>query len=98
MSMSPVSGWVLSAATVVASPALWDSLVTGTMPLDVALTRFLIAVPVSWLLLSLVSELAFPGPGSVAPAEPAEPVTDVEADVLATDRPDETRTEVDPAA
>lgn len=66
--MSPLSGWVLSAATVVASPALWSTFVDQSMPLDVALTRFLIALPVSWLLISLVAELAFPAPGSVKPA------------------------------
>ena len=52
------------------SPALWSTFVDGTMPLNVSLTRFLIAVPVSWLLLSLVGQLAFPAPGSVKPAAP----------------------------
>ncbi|MCZ4497958.1 MAG: hypothetical protein JWQ74_511 [Marmoricola sp.] len=71
--MSPLSGGVLAGATVVSSPALWSSLVEGTMPLDVGLTRYLIAVALSWGLLSLVAELAFPAPGSVKvpPAEPA---------------------------
>lgn len=71
--MSPLSGGVLAGATVVASPALWSSLVDGTMPLDVGLTRYLIAVALSWGLLSLVAELAFPAPGSVKvpPAESA---------------------------
>lgn len=100
MSISPLSGWVLSAAGVVASPALWDSLVAGTMPLDVALTRFLIAVPVSWLLLTLVSELAFPRPGAVTPAEstaedpPGTRDAGPETEPRATDAP----AEVDPAA
>lgn len=70
--MSPLSGWVLGAATVVASPALWSTFVEGTMPMDVALMRFLIAVPVSWLLISLVAEMAFPAPLAKA-AEPTEP-------------------------
>ena len=69
--MSPFSGGVIAAAAGVASPALWSSFVDGSMPMDVALTRFLIAVPVSWILLSLVAELAFPAPGSVRPV-PAE--------------------------
>jgi len=70
--MSPFSGWVLGAATVVASPALWSTFVDGTMPLDVGLMRLLVAVAVSWLLISLVAEMAFPAPGSVKPAgEPA---------------------------
>jgi hypothetical protein len=82
--MSPFSGGVLAAATVVASPALWSTFVDGTMPLNVALTRFLIALPVSWLLLSLVAELAFPAPGSVKPT--AEPGTEeTPADQLGND-------------
>lgn len=81
--MSPLSGWVLGAATVVASPALWSTFVTGTMPLEVGLMRLLIAVGVSWLLISLVAEMAFPAPGSVKPVtEPvppdSEPVTTAE--------------------
>ena len=70
--MSPLSGTVLLGATVVASPALWSSLVEGTMPLDVGLTRYLIAVVICWGLLSLVTELAFPAPGSVKPVDPAK--------------------------
>lgn len=58
--MSPLSGGVLTAATLVASPALWSSLVEGTMPLDVGLTRYLIAVGICWALLSLVVEFALP--------------------------------------
>lgn len=70
--MSPLSGGVLTAAAVVASPALWSSLVDGTMPLDVGLTRYLIAVAICWALFSLVAELAFPAPGSIKPKpEPA---------------------------
>lgn len=79
--MSPFSGWVLGSATVVASPALWSAFVDGTMPLDVALTRYLISVAVSWLLISLVAEMAFPNPAAVkdqagdspAASESAEP-------------------------
>lgn len=84
--MSPLSGWVLGSAAIVASPALWSTFIDGTMPMDVGLTRLLIAFPVSWLLISLVAELAFPAPGAVKPAEaasaetaPDEPVPDAEA-------------------
>ena len=65
--MSPLSPGVLGAAAVVASPALWASVVDGAMPLDVALTRYLIAIGVCWAVLSLVVELAFPAPGSTRP-------------------------------
>jgi hypothetical protein len=72
--MSPLSVGVLSAATVVSSPALWLSLVDHTLALDVALPRDLVAVVVCWALLSLVASLAFPDPGSVKarPSEPAD--------------------------
>jgi len=65
--VSPLSPAVLGSAAVVASPALWSSLVDGAMPLDVALTRYLIAVGICWALISVVVELAFPTPGSVRP-------------------------------
>lgn len=71
--MSPFSGWVLGAATVVASPALWSTFVDGTMPFEVGMMRLLIAVGVSWLLISLVAEMAFPAPGSVKPVPDTEP-------------------------
>lgn len=61
--MSPLSGVVLGAAAVVASPAFL-SVADGSMPLDVALTRYLIAVGICWALLSLVAEFAFPTPGA----------------------------------
>jgi hypothetical protein len=54
----------------VASPALWSTFVAGTMPLDVGLTRFLIALPIAWGLISLVAELAFPTPGAAKVAAP----------------------------
>jgi hypothetical protein len=60
--MSPASGTVLGAAAIVASPALWSSLVDGSMPLDVGLTRYLVAVGVCWVLLSVLGELVFAQP------------------------------------
>ena len=72
--MSPLSAGVLGAATVVSSPALWLGLVDRTLPLDVALTRYLVAVVVCWAALSLVATWAFPAPGSVTvPVEEPEP-------------------------
>ena len=58
--MSPFSAPVLGGAAIVASPALWQSLVDGTLPLEVAMTRYLLAVVVSWAAISLVASLAFP--------------------------------------
>ena len=83
--MSPLSTGVLGAAALVSSPALWLSLVDQTMPLDVALTRYLVALGLCWAALSLVATWAFPDPGTVRPprterddvadqvGEPAEP-------------------------
>jgi hypothetical protein len=70
--MSPASGIVLGAAAIVASPALWDSLVAGSMPLDVGLTRYLIAVGVCWVLLSILGEMVLTKtPATVRDEEPA---------------------------
>lgn len=62
--MIPMSGPVLVVAAVVSSPALWATAVTGELPLDVALTRYLLVTGLCWVLLSVASEL-FP------PAAPA---------------------------
>lgn len=81
--MSPASGTVLGAAAIVASPALWSSLVDGSMPLDVGLTRYLVAVGVCWVLLSVLGELVFAQPargrGDDGTAELAEPAGSVAA-------------------
>ena len=71
--MNPLSTKVLGAATLVSSPALWLSLVDRTLPLDVALTRYLVALALCWAALSLVATWAFPDPGSIpGQAEHAE--------------------------
>lgn len=58
--MIPLNGWVLAAAALVSSPALWSGLVEGTMAIDVALTRFLVAAAACWLAMSVASELVWP--------------------------------------
>ena len=68
MNLSPFSGIVLGSAAVVASPALYQGFVTGTMPFHVTLVRYLIATLVSWAAISLVAELVVSS-GSPAPAE-----------------------------
>ena len=70
MSFSPLSMPVLAAATVVSSPALWLGLVDRTLPLDVALTRYLVAVVLCWAALTVVATWAFPDPGSVKVSGP----------------------------
>lgn len=62
--MIPLSGGVLAAAAVVSSPALWGG-VEGTMPIDQALTRYLIAVAICWVVLAVVIDLTFPSPGAI---------------------------------
>ena len=60
--MIPLSGGVLLAAAVIASPALWLSLVEQTMPIDVALTRYFIVLGIAWVALSVLVDLITPGP------------------------------------
>jgi hypothetical protein len=63
--MSPLSTGVLGAATLVSSPALWLGLVDRSLPLDVALTRYLVALVLCWAALSVVATWAFPDPRSI---------------------------------
>lgn len=55
--MSPFSAPVLGLGALMASPALYASLVEGTMPLETAATRLLAAVLVTWLGLTLLTTL-----------------------------------------
>lgn len=66
--MSPINGLVLGGAALVASPALYAGLVERSMPLETALTRYLVAVGVCWVLLSLLVDLALPSRETVARA------------------------------
>lgn len=58
--MIPLSGGVLLVAAVLTSPALWGTLVEGTMPLHVGLTRYLLATAACWVVLSVASDLVWP--------------------------------------
>lgn len=69
--MNPVSLPVLGGALLVSSPALWNSVV-GETPLAVGLSRYLVAVVLCWMGLSLVAGLV----GPVPDAEPEESMTD----------------------
>lgn len=71
MNLSPFSGVVLGSAAVVASPALYQGFVTGTMPFHVAVVRYLVATLVAWAAISLVAELV--GPGAATPVKADEP-------------------------
>ncbi len=63
--MIPLSGGVLFAAALVASPALWLSLVEQTMPIDVALTRYFIVLAIAWVALSILADFVTPTPGTL---------------------------------
>ena len=54
---SPFSGLVLGTGALLASPALWDGFVEGTLPLQTAIIRLLVAVVVSWIGYSLLGTL-----------------------------------------
>lgn len=59
---------VLAAAGVLASPALWQTAMTGAVPFDVAVTRYLAVVVATWVALSMVGSLVSWGPKADAPA------------------------------
>ncbi|WP_341923926.1 hypothetical protein [Nocardioides psychrotolerans] len=59
---------VLAAAGVLASPALWQTAMTGAVPFDVAVTRYLAVVVATWVALSMVGSLMSWGPKADAPA------------------------------
>lgn len=67
--MSPFSAPVLGAATVLASSALWQALVDGTLSLEVALTRFLVAAVVAWVALSALGALVGSPMSAAGPAD-----------------------------
>jgi hypothetical protein len=59
--MRPVSFAVLAVAALLTSPAL-GAAATGDLPVDVALTRYLLAAGLCWLVLSVASEWLWPAP------------------------------------
>ncbi len=60
---------VLVAAGVLASPALWQTAMTGAVPFEVAVTRYLVVVVLTWIALSMLGSLVSWGaPVEVAPA------------------------------
>jgi hypothetical protein len=77
--MRPVSFAVLAVAALLTSPAL-GAAATGDLPVDVALTRYLLAAGACWLLLSVASEWLWPAPAPASSTSqpPSSPgVTDV---------------------
>lgn len=77
MTLSPVHGAVLGAAALVVSPAIWLALVAGTLPLQDALIRFLIAVPLCWVALNVVATWFLPSADTGGAGTPGElPGTD----------------------
>lgn len=61
MALSPVNGAVLGTAALVVSPALWLA-VEGSLPVDVALSRYLVAVPLCWIALNVLVQFFLPHP------------------------------------
>jgi hypothetical protein len=62
---SPFSGLVLGSGALLASPALRAAFVDGTMSIDTAIVRLVVAVLVSWIGLSLLTSLL---DGTAAPS------------------------------
>lgn len=78
--MNPFSLPVLGGAALVSSPALWNS-VAGETALRVGLSRYLVAVVVCWLALSLLAMVVGPVP---PPADEAGNPTEHPSDAVAT--------------
>ncbi|CAM3763408.1 hypothetical protein [Nocardioides zeicaulis] len=77
--MRPVSGTMLVVAALLTSPALAGA-VMGSVPVDVALVRYLVAAGVSWVLLALAAD-TFWSPAAPAPVQaPATPSAEDEAE------------------
>ncbi|MDR7252819.1 hypothetical protein J2X46_001804 [Nocardioides sp. BE266] len=75
--MKPVSGVMLAVAALLTSPAL-AAAAEGTMPLDVALARYLVVAGICWVLLTLASEWLWSEPAAApvttdTPDTPAGP-------------------------
>lgn len=70
--MNLLSGTVLGTAGVLVAPALWQGLVTGAMPVDVALTRYVVAAVACWAALSAVGAMIWAVPRT--PEAAAAPV------------------------
>lgn len=58
--MSRFSGWFLLLGAALTSPALFAALWEGSMAVDVALTRLLIAVGACWLAWTLLADIVWP--------------------------------------
>jgi hypothetical protein len=75
--VSPFSGWVLAGAALFSSPAWHAALVTETLPLETAVTRFGIALVVVWVGLSMLGSLV----RSTSPGPLRDPLPPVEGQV-----------------
>ncbi|KQP63320.1 hypothetical protein [Nocardioides sp. Leaf285] len=70
--MNLLSGPVLGAAALVASPALYGGFVSGAVTVDVAVTRWLVAVVVCWVAISLVAMMVGEPPAAQPAVVPAD--------------------------
>ena len=69
---SPFSGLVLGSGALLASPALKDGFVDGTLPIETAVMRLFVAVLVSWIGFSLLGSL-LEGTGGPAQTDGGSP-------------------------
>lgn len=70
--MKPLSGTTLAVAALLTSPALAGA-AAGTLPLDVALERYLVAAGICWVVLALAAEWLWDEPGAGAQSRGATP-------------------------
>lgn len=76
--IGPLSVPVLGTALLVSSPALYRALVLGTTPPLVGLSRFLVAVLVSWAAFGLLAMLVGPPPAPQRAEDETDPATEPE--------------------
>lgn len=67
--MNLLSPTVLGAAGICASPALYQAVVTGNVPMEVAATRYLVALVLCWLAISVVAAMIGEPPPAAASHE-----------------------------
>ena len=84
--MRPVSGTMLVVAALLTSPALAGA-VMGSVPVEVALVRYLVAAGVSWVLLALAADTIWAPPGPAPAPVQVPPSTAPAVEDDADDRP-----------
>lgn len=85
--MRMLSAPVLLGAALASSPALYQGFVTQTVPVELAATRFAVALVIAWVAMSAVAMLIGEPPKPEEPTADPVPLGAVDADVPAGEAP-----------